>query len=411
MIRAASLVLILLWVAVAAQVQADGLRLRFAAGLSGGWSDGSSYAASLGMENRFSQSGSARLMWDKSVGDFRFQVHSHLSYASGDNIGYAAALLVVLPTPSPATLFNLTSTISSSGSHVFTNTIDRLSVTYAAPSFVIKVGRQAITWGSGLAFHPGDIVAPFSPNTVDTAYKPGADMIYAQYLFDNGADIQAIALPRPATTGGPVMYTSSTYALRTNLQLGSLDASAMFALDRGDTVSGVGLSGALGGASWNAEYIHWALSTGAVHPSWLFNISNFGTLGNWNISYFAEYYHNGFGVASSVDFLSFPASLKKRMSAGQVFYGGTDFLALGGQVQVNADLSFAPNAVISLNDGSLVAGLVVNYTLGDNTNLVFSYSHPIGAHGSEFGGRETTSGSGIYVGPSQYAVMQLVHFF
>jgi len=407
-IRTASFIIAL---CLAAPAEAEGFKIRLQAGLNGGWSDASSLATSLGYPARFSQTGSARLMWDKSFGDLRVEVHSQLNFAHGDDVALATALAPFLPTPVPATLFNLTSTLSSTATGSVTNTIDRLSISYTTNNLVLRVGRQAITWGSGMVFHPGDIVAPFSPNAVDTSYKAGADMVYGQYLFDNGADIQVIAVPRAATLGGPIAFNSSTYAVRARSNFGVLDGSLMYARDRGDNVAAASLSGPLGEASWNAEYVHWTLASGAVHPSWLFNISNYGTLGDWNISYFAEYFHNGFGVGSGVTLAALPASLTKRMATGQVFYAGQDFLSLGGNIAMTADLSLAPNAIISLMDGSTLAGLTINYTLGDNTNLVFNYVHPFGGDGTEFGGRETTVGSGIFSGPSQSALLQIVHYF
>ena len=411
MTRAARLFAFLILAFASGPALADGLRVRIVGGLNGGWSDATSLDTSLGFQNRTTRAGSARLMWNKTAGDFRFEVHSHVTFADGDDVAYATALAPFLPATVPSTLFDLSTTWYSSTSSLVTNTIDRLSVSYTTPNMVFRVGRQAITWGSGMVFHPGDIVAPFSPSAVDTSYKTGADMVYAQYLFENGADIQAIAVPRGTSFGGPIMYDASTYAIRARAQIDSLDGSLMFSRDRGDSVASLGLSGALGGASWNAEYVHWVLDSGATHPSWLFNITNFGTLGDWNISYFAEYYHNGFGVDASTALNVLPASLTKRMSTGQVFYAGRDFLSLGSQLQMTADLSMAPTAVISLNDRSALVGMAVNYTLGDNTNLVFNYFQPLGPDGSEFGGRETVAGSGIYVGQSRSAAVQLVHFF
>lgn len=390
---------------------ADGVSVRTSFASSGAWSDGSSLDAALGFQKRTTSSGGARFMWNKSAGAFRFEIHSHLAFAKGSDVAYATLLAPFVPTPAPATYFNLTQTWLSSSDTVVQNTVDRLNMSFSTPNFVVKVGRQAITWGSGTVFHPGDIVAPFSPNAIDTSYKTGADMVYLQYLFDNGADIQAIAVPRAAVLNGPVTYDSSTFALKGHVEAGSLDTSLMLARDRADTVASVGLSGALGGASWNAEYVHWALAGGAVHPSWLINISNFGTLLDRNISYFAEYYHNGFGVDASTPLDSLPVSLTKRMSTGQVFYAGLDYLALGALVQLSPDLTIAPNAIVSLGDRSTLAGVSVNYVLGDNTNLVFAYFRPFGAQGTDFGGRETSLGSGIYGGAPNSASLQLVHFF
>lgn len=397
--------------ALSSPAAADGLRLRTDFAFHGGWSAGSSLDSALGFQNRFTSTGNARLIWEKSLGDFSFEFQSHLSFAQGDAVAYATALAPFLPPTAPSTLFDLRRTWLSSAGTIATNTIDRLSVSYATPNLVIKLGRQAITWGNGMVFHPTDIVAPFSPNAFDTAYKPGADMVYAQYLFDSGADIQAIWLPRAASFGAPTAFASSTYALRGRMMLGPIDTRLMLARDRGDTVSSLSLGGPLAGASWNLEVAKWTLTTGARHLTYLANISNFGTLFGRNISYFAEYYHNGFGVDASLPFDSLPASLTKRMSTGQVFNTGKDFLALGAQVEITPDLMIAPNAVINLGDGSAIAALVGNLTLDDNTNVIFNYLHPLGRAGTEFGGRETSAGSGIYIGPSRAVTVQLVRYF
>ncbi|NOX41527.1 MAG: hypothetical protein GXP05_13770 [Alphaproteobacteria bacterium] len=404
----------LIWIglsALAGAAEAEGLSLRTAFTQSNAHAIASSLDTFLGFQNRVGETANARLMWDKNLGDFKLEIQSDLSFVGGDNIAYAAALAPYVPAAPPATYFNLTQTWQSSTASTITNRIERLNVTYSAPSFVLRAGRQAITWGNGMVFHPADIVAPFAPNAVDTAYKPGADMVYGQYLFDNGADIQAIAVPRANVAQGPIRFDASTYAIRAHVQLGSLETSLMFARDRGDSVASLGFSGALGGASWNAEYVNWTLNGGAVQPSWVVNISNFSSLFGRNIAYFGEFYHNGFGVDAPAPLSALPASLTKRISTGQVFVAGRNFLALGAQVQVTPDLTISPNAIISFNDHSALAGFSANYTLSDNTNMVLSYTQPIGTVGTEFGGRETATSSGIYVAPTRSLSLQLVRFF
>jgi len=395
----------------ATQSVADPIRIRMDYAQTSQWSDASSLNSSVGFPVLNAGSGGARFMWQGTAGDFRFDVASHVRVVTGDTLAYGAAVAPFYPAPVPATFFNLTQTLSQSGSVLVTNRIDRLSVSWSSPNMVLKLGRQAITWGAGLVFHPSDIVAPFSPNATDTAYKPGADMLYAQYLFDSGADIQAIVVPRGTGFGGPAVISASTYALRARAQLGPVETALMLAKDRGDNVYGLTLSGALGGASWNAEYVDWYLASGGRVPSWLVNITNFGTAFGKNISYFAEYYHNGFGVAATTPLAGLPARLTKRLSTGQVFLTGVDYLALGGSIQLGQDFSLAPNALINANDGSALASLSANYTLGDNSNLVFSVFQPFGADGTDFGGRETATGSGIFSGPGQSVSLQFVQFF
>ena len=409
MIRAVSIGL--LAVGFAAPVAADGFRIRTEVSGNRVWSDAGSLDAALGFSNRRSMTGSMRVMWDKTAGPFRFEIHSQLGFSQGDNVAYAAALAPFVGVPRPATFFDLTHTVHRDGDTYVTNMIDRLSVSYSSENFVLKLGRQAITWGGGMVFHPGDIVAPFAPDAIDTAYKPGADMIYGQYLFESGADIAAIYVPRAAVSGGPLDANQSTFALRTQFTIGALDSRVMLARDRGDRVASLGFSGALGGASWNVDYVGWKLANGETHPSWVMNIANFTTLGDMNVSYFGEYFHNGFGIGSGIALDSLPASLTKRMGTGQVFLTGQDFLAVGATLSLTPDFSIGPNMIISLDDGSALAGLSVDYALGDNTNLVFNYQQSIGAQGSEFGGRETSAGSGVYGGMQKTATLQLVHFF
>lgn len=55
--------------------------------------------------------------------------------------------------------------------------LDRLSLKATAGPVDVTLGRQAITFGQGLLFTPMDLVAPFTPTTVDTSYKPGVDAL------------------------------------------------------------------------------------------------------------------------------------------------------------------------------------------------------------------------------------------
>ncbi|MFQ5623589.1 MAG: hypothetical protein ACE5FS_09345 [Paracoccaceae bacterium] len=248
-------------------VEAGEFRTRLEAGGVFDRSEPSSLDAALGFADRQTAFAGLRVMWNEAAGPLQFEIHSNLRLTHGDDPAYRAAVAPFLPKPPPATLLDLTANLHSGGRTEFSNTVDRLSVTYAGPSLVVKIGRQAITWGSGIFFHPSDIVAPFAPNQLDTSYKPGVDMIYAQYLFESGADIQAIAVPRPARDGGPVISDASTFALRGSHTLGELNIGFTAARDRGDTLAGFTLGGALGGAAWNAEIVHHDVSGGARRTS------------------------------------------------------------------------------------------------------------------------------------------------
>ncbi len=405
-IRAFSLVFAL----AAAPAMAQDFTIRSELGASYDWAAPASLDTALGFGTRQTWQGQMRLMWQASLGELQLEFAGVIGAAVGDNVAWRAALAPFLPPQPPATLFDMTYA-NVTGNTALGARVDRLVLTYARENLVLKAGRQAITWGQGLVFHPGDIVAPFAPNATDTSYKPGVDMLYGQYLFDSGADVQAIWVPRPLVPGGPVDANASTFALRGAFRVGEVDVALMAARDRGDTVGSLGLAGPLGEASWKAEYVGWQLASGAYRPSWLLSAANFTTIGDVNVSYFAEYFHNGFGVAPGTALDALPPELLKRLGTGQVFLTGQDYLALGATLQLTPDLSLTPTALISLNDPSALLSVGLNYALGDNTNIMFTYSQPTGPTGTSFGGLETSAGSGIFATPPRSAELKLVHFF
>jgi len=387
---------------------ADPLSLRLDFGGTFDWAEADSIDASLGFETRETLDAKARLMWQGGEGAWRFEAHSLLSYQKGGNAALAAALAEDTPPPS---YFDLTSLLSSSADSRLTHTIDRFSVSYSSQNIVLKAGRQAVTWGSGMFFHPSDIIAPFSPAAIDTAYKPGVEMLYAQVLFDNGNDVEAVFVPRRAVAGGAYDWGYSTLALRTTLLLGALDGAVMLAQDHGDTLLNLSLGGPVGDAAWNVELGQWFLDDGSTPLNILANFSNSGTLGEMNITYFAEYFHNGFGVDTGTALDALPTALSSRLASGQLFNVGQDFLALGAQIGVSSGITISPSAIASLNDGSVFASVQANVSASDNLDISLSASKSFGENGTEFGGRETSAGSGEYLRAPTTVMVNLTRYF
>jgi len=376
---------------------ADPVTVRLDLGGSFNWAAADSIDALLGFDTRQTLDAKARLMWQGNAGAFGFEAHVLLGYQAGGNLGYTAALAGLSPPAAPPSFFDLSTEIFSDSRQSLTAGIDRLSVSYASQNFVLKLGRQAVTWGSGLVFRPSDIIAPFAPNAVDTAYKPGVDMAYAQVLFDNGNDIEAVFVPRRTVAGGPMVWEQSTLALRSTLLLGDFDGTVLLAQDHGDTLLNLGLSGPVGDAAWSIELGQWFLADGSTPLNILANISNSGQLGEMNITYFAEYFHNGFGVDTATPLDALPAALADRLATGQLFNIGQDFLALGAQLGVSAGVTISPSIITSLNDGSVFAGVQAGISLSDSLDISLNASKGFGPNGTEFGGRETTAGSGVYL--------------
>jgi len=268
--------------------------------------------------------------------------------------------------------------------------LDRASVTHSTPRTVVRLGRQALTWGRGQVFQPLDLFNPFSPVAQDRSYKPGADMAYAQYLFDSGADVQAIVVPRRRQEGGLTSEASSA-AVKALWPKGAVELEAVAAIDYGDAVFAFGGAGPLGDALWRFDVVSTQPKGGEAAVSTVAGLEQSWSWGERPVSAFVEYYRNGFGVADRRAADALPVELTDRVARGQVFTTGRDYLAVGGTVDWTPLLQLYPTTILNLNDRSVLAILTARYSLSDDANLVLGAQLPFGRRGSEFGGRRTTS--------------------
>jgi hypothetical protein len=190
------------------------------------------------------------------------------------------------------------------------------------------------------------------------------------------------------------------------------ETTLLLARDHGDWVSALGVNGALGGATWNLEAVPTVLRAGGVRVSAIANISDAITLWGRNTTVFAEYYHNGFGIAGGpFDLASLPPALTDRLARGQVFSTRREYLAGGATMEVTPLLDVSPSLIIDLNDGSVLALVAATYSLADNVTLAAGAQAPIGPARSEFGGLPLTAASPVLLAPPGQIYIQLRRYF
>ncbi|MBI1212699.1 MAG: hypothetical protein GC190_14635 [Alphaproteobacteria bacterium] len=353
-------------------------------------SEGSaSLSAALGEQNRNDVLGDVRLTWEPRWDEWSFAVHYQVTADVGDTPDLIAKrnALAIFPMPPPATWWDLTDTFVDDQNVVATQRIDRLWIGYTGANLVVRVGRQALTWGSGLVFRPMDLFDPFAPTAIDTEYKPGTDVVYAQWLFDDGSDLQFVAAPRPKREGGEPTSNASSFALHFQTAIGDLHTTWLVARDHSDWVAGVGVGGSLGGASWNVEVLPTFVNNEATRTSAIANISDATKVFDRDVTLFAEYYRNGFGLSAKHYALAdLSAPLIDRLLRGQVYNTGRDYVAAGATVQWTPLFQISPTLIVNLNDASAYGIVQATYSLRENLNLVVGAQLPIGPARTEFGG-------------------------
>ncbi|MEM1190059.1 MAG: hypothetical protein AAGI72_16130 [Pseudomonadota bacterium] len=270
--------------------------------------------------------------------------------------------------------------------------LDRASIAYSTPKTVVRLGRQALTWGRGQVFQPLDLFNPFAPDAPDQSYKPGTDMIYGQYLFDNGADLQALVVPRRSAAAESTADASSA-AIKGLLPVGNFEVETVLARDYGDTVVALGATAPMGDALWKLDVVSTTPQRAQTTVSAVANLNMSWTWQDKPVSGFLEYYRNGFGVADERPADELPSDLTQRMARGQIFTTGRDYINIGGTVHWTPLLQITPIVAVNLHDQSALSLLTAQYSLSNRSNLVISAQLPFGRRGSEYGGRRTTVGA------------------
>ena len=311
--------------------------------------------------------------------------------------------------------WDLHHTFTDKGRTYAAHYVDRLALTYSGAHAVLRLGRQALTWGGGLVFHPMDLFNPFPPNAIDTEYKPGADMLYGQWLFDSGADIQGVIAPRRDPLTRRVETDQSAAGLKWHGFIGAEQQNGlelMLARDHDSDVLGLALNGTLGGATWTAEAVPTRLSDGSLHSSWLADIQYAWTCLGRNCIGYAEVFRNGFGVrGSNYTLADLPEPLTERLARGELFTVSRDYLALGLKLEWTALLNIKPLLVTNLDDGSALLVVQVVRSLSDTAKLTLAAQSGLGPRGTEYGGLETTADSGVYVAPLRYLYARIDWYF
>lgn len=329
--------------------------------------------------------GDLRLNLKLDSGHWTFDADYQLVGLQGDGLKLTG------PPNDDRRLFNLTDVISEGSDNAILHRLDRLWIGYTSEKTVVRFGRQALSWGNGLAYAPMDLVNPFDPASVDTEYKAGDDMLYVQYLQDNGNDVQAAYVFRRNLVTGDVEADKATAAVKYHGFAGQGEYDLLIARSYGDPVIGLGTGRGIGGAVWNADLV----VTDTDADTYIQFVTNLMYSWNWagkNMSGAVEYYFSGFGQKDGQydpSSLATNPDLLLRLSRGELFTLGRHYLSGNVMIEMTPLWSLTPTLLVNVTDPSALFQLVTSYSLSDNMTFLGSVNLPLGPSGTEFGGIES----------------------
>lgn len=312
-----------------------------------------------------------------------------------------------------ATWLDLDSTLSATPERLLVHSLDRLSANYFSDNLVLKLGRQVISWGNGIFFTPLDFFNPFPPDAVDREYKRGADMLYFQYLFASGNDLQLIWTNRDA--GSEAVTPDSTMALPDHgesahsstalkfhwfVESGDTPSSSMQEFDLtvgrhlGDALAALGYTRAIGSGLWRSELLGSQTRDGPAVAL----VTNITTSLEWSarpMTVLAEYAYHSMGMPRGeydADSLASNPALFSRLSRGEIHTLGRHHLALSVTAEMHPLWRFSSTLLANLQDPSALWQLTSLHDLAENLRLGATLAIPLGADDSEYGGPEPAPG-------------------
>jgi hypothetical protein len=357
-------------------------------------------------------------LWHQGSWDFIgqgqiFVLLGDLASARGDPpLPEFASFLSPLPEPSDSReLLDLSHTLSRSDSHLVLGRVDRLSVGYTRGPLALRLGRQALSWGNGLVFQVFDFFNPFAPDALDKEYKPGDDMLTAQWLFSNGDDLQGVVVPRRADRSLPLTGAESSAALKWRHLQGSYQIELLGAEHYQDTIVGLALSGNAGGGVWRVDIIQTFTQNGSAVMSLVSNYDRSWVLGKKNVYGFVEYFRNGFGATGFAQGLEgLDPRLVERLSRGEIFSLGRDEFAGGFRIEWTPLTIFEFTALIDPIGPSAYLLPQLHHELQQNLDVDAGVQLNIGGRGTEYGG-VYSSALDAYLTPGRMVWVRLARYF
>jgi hypothetical protein len=289
-------------------------------------------------------------------------------------------------------LMDLTHNLSEGDDYAVTHRLDRLHVDYIKDNTVLRIGRQAVSWGNGLIYTPMDFFNPFDPAAIDKEYKTGDDMLYAQQLLQSGDDIQAVWVVRRDDTGdvsSDVDSVAIKYHGFAPGQQGEREYDLLLAAHYRDLIIGIGGLTSIGSAIVRGDITYTNSETSGDIYSLVASHSYSWTFAEYNMSSVVEYFYNGFGQSGGnyqPAALAANTALIDRVTRGELFTLGRHYLATSLLIEMTPLWTLTPNAFINVSDTSMLLQLLSQHSLLQELQFLFAVSIPVGPDGTEFGG-------------------------
>jgi hypothetical protein len=252
-------------------------------------------------------------------------------------------------------------TIHDGRTLVWRQRLDRVNVALSRGAWSLRVGRQAISWGTTLFLTPADPFAPLDPADPFREYRRGVDAVRTQWYPGPQSVVDVVV--RPASTPYGNTLTALVRGMTT---LHGWELSAWGGTVHDAAGGGAGLTRSVGASALRAEVALRQDSGGVLVVRGAIGLDRRVTLAGRDLYAVIEYQHDGFGAASAAALPAVALSRPAQRAELQVL--GRDEAAAQLTYQLHPLVGLELLALWNLRDGSGLVAPAATLSLSDEVS-------------------------------------------
>ena len=290
--------------------------------------------------------------------------------------------------PSRQRFMDLESELERESNFLLEHDLDRLQFRLQTETLELTMGRQAVSWGTGLIWNPTDLFSGFAPTEIDRDEKFGVDVARVTVNIDQSS-VDFIAEPLGKDDSYSIDPQSSSVAVRGATHIGEYDVSFLSGFIAGDWVVGGDFSGYLKDAGFRGEWIYTSADGDDERDYFRALVStDYAFQTHWDPYIAMEYFYNGVGTSNEDGYLArlSKPSVQRVFQRGNAFNVGRNYIGLLARLTPSTLITLQSTMLWNIEDSSVREFLTVTWSLDDDIDFLFGGDVGLGKLGTEFGG-------------------------
>jgi hypothetical protein len=316
--------------------------------------------------------------------------------------------------PARPRFLELEGEIGEGDSVVMTHGFDRLWARIEPdPDLQLTIGRQAVSWGTGLIWSPTDLFAAFSPTEIDREEKVGVDVVRCLLQVSPNLSLDVVGEPLDLEEHGSVSEDDSSVAARLGTHGGEYDFHLCGGVIQSDYVLGGDFAGNLGDAGVRGEALQTWVDESSQRDYFrgLLGV-DYAFAAPWNPYVAVEYYYNGLGESDPDDYAArrSESSVRRVIDRGIAYNIGRDYVGAVVRVQPGTLLTLQATTLANLHDGSFRELATLGWSMTQNSELVLGADIGLGGSRGEFTGWDDAGSGAVMELPDLYFLYGKYYF-